>query len=199
VLNLKSRCSAVALTFAFNFWGCQRPMQQPQNAGSDRQSALWRSYLDLAENAERGRQHDIARQYYVAAAAATTEPLASAEIAKRFAGTLASWGHLEQATTQLELCVAQAPQRPDAWHDLGMLRYQTGDITGAITALQRSIALLPNDPRSRIALAALHWTTSQWALALAQYQALQQMELTDPVKKKVTWAIATLTAKLASH
>jgi Tfp pilus assembly protein PilF len=176
---------------------CQHP-PLPASGTANRGQTAWRYHLNMAENAERARQHDNARAHYRAAAAATHDRAATAEIAKRFADTLASWGQLDEATTQLEFCVAQAPQRADAWHDLGMLRYQTHNIAGAITALQQSIAVLPTDPRSRIALAALHWSTSQWALALAQYEALQQMDLADAVKQKVTWAIATLQNKIAA-
>src|SRR5262249_51953965 len=94
--------------------------------------------------------------------------------------------------------VGEDPAAARAWHDLGILRHQLGDDAGARTALERAVTLAPDDPRPRIALAALLWQSGDLDGARAQYQALLGLDLPDNVRAKVEWAISTLARATAA-
>lgn len=150
-----------------------------------------RQQVASAEDAEKARQHDVARTRYEAAIASAHEPVDIAFARREYAETLISWGELEPAIAQLE---AAAAAHPDAgtFHDLGILRHHEGDDAGATLALERAKELAPNDPRPRIALAALRWSRGDTAGATTEYRALLQLDLPDRLRTKVQWALDQL-------
>lgn len=154
-----------------------------------------RAEVELAERAELARDHAAARRHYEAAVrrAVAAGEQESVRFARReFTDTLISWGELAEAGAQLEQLVALVPDDAAAWHDLGMVRHGSGDDRGALAAMGRAKALLPDDPRPRIALAALLWKRGARGEARAEYQALLGLELPDRVRDKVRWALEQL-------
>lgn len=95
------------------------------------------------------------------------------------------------ATTRRELA-ALRPRDAAAWHDLGVVRANLGDRAGAAEALTRAKTAAPDDPRPRLALAALRWADGDRAGARLEYQALLALDLGDRVRAKVEWAIGEL-------
>lgn len=152
----------------------------------------WQQQLALAQQAERKRAHFEARAHYQAAYQAAPTAQAHAQVARQFADTLLSWGEFTEAQTQLELVVTHQPSQAAGWHDLGMVRFRLGLPAGAEVALRRAVALMPREPRPRIALAALLWANHRGADALREYQALRQLALPAAVRSKVDWAITQL-------
>ena len=145
-----------------------------------------------ADRSEAARDHDTARQRYLAAIAAAPDA-ASAKFARRdFADTLISWGELDAAIAQLQAITDLDPLSAATWHDLGILREHQGDIAGAVTALRKARELAPVDPRPRLALAAIAWQHGDLTGATTEYRALLTLELPDRVRAKVQWALAQL-------
>lgn len=151
-----------------------------------------KSEIELAEQAERKRQHDVARVHYEQAVALAADPASSAYARREFAETLASWGEVAEAIAHLERSVALVGDNAGAWHDLGILRHNAGDLAGARTALERAKALAPDDFRPRVALAALRWKTGDKAGAKLEYEQLLELELPDRLRTRVKWAIGEL-------
>jgi Flp pilus assembly protein TadD len=154
--------------------------------------------IAAAENAERQRRHDLAREHYEKAVAAAHDPESIAFARHEFAETLVTWGEIGAAIRQLEGAVAAKPDDAGAWHDLGLARHHEGDGPGAVTALRRARAIAPLDPRPRIALAALFWAQCQrdrvhpCADAVAEYRGLLELDLPANVRSKVRWALDEL-------
>jgi Flp pilus assembly protein TadD len=157
-----------------------------------RPSATVRAEIEQAETAERARQHDVARAHYQRAVAAANDPASIAFARREFAETLITWGEVPEAMAQLEGVVAAAPDHAASWHDLGILRHNQGDDAGAATALERAKDLAREDPRPRIALAALRWQRGDRAGAQAEYRALLDLDLPTKVREKVKWALQEL-------
>ncbi|MDX2093880.1 MAG: tetratricopeptide repeat protein [Kofleriaceae bacterium] len=155
-------------------------------------STTVRAEIEQAEAAERVRQHDLARAHYQRAVAAAKDPASIAFARREFAETLMTWGEVPEAIAQLEGVVAAAPDHAAAWHDLGILRHNQGDDAGATIALERARGLLPEDPRPRIALAALRWQRGDRAGAQAEYRALLELDLPPKLRDKVKWALEEL-------
>ena len=151
-----------------------------------------RSEIDRAEEAERARKHDVARVHYERAIALAKDPASAAFARREFAETLATWGEVPAAISQLEVSVQLIADDARAWHDLGILRHNQGDMPGAITALERARTLAPEDFRPRVALAALRWKTGDRAGARAEYQHLLELELPERLRAKVKWALEQL-------
>ena len=148
--------------------------------------------IERAETAEKARQHDVARVHYERAVASAQDPASIAFARREFAETLITWGELDEAKAQLETVVSAKPDDPAAWHDLGLLRHNRGDVPGAIDALSRARDLAPKDPRPRVALAALRWKTGDKAGAATEYRALLELELPERLRAKVQWALGEL-------
>lgn len=148
--------------------------------------------IDLAEQAERQRKHDVARVHYEKAVALASDPASNAYARREFAETLASWGEVPEAIVQLEQAVALVDDNPAAWHDLGILRHNRGDVAGATTALARAKELAPGDFRPRVALAALRWKSGDKTGAKTEYEQLLELELPTRLREKVKWALAEL-------
>jgi len=151
-----------------------------------------RDEIAQAETAERARQHDVARVHYERAVAGARDPASIAFARREFAETLITWGELDEAKAQLEAVVVAKPDDAATWHDLGIMRHNRGDMTGAMTALMRARELAPKDPRPRVALAALRWKSGDRAGAATEYRGLLELELPDRLRAKVQWALGEL-------
>ncbi len=151
-----------------------------------------RAEIQQAETAEKARRHDVARVHYERAVANARDPASIAFARREFAETLITWGELDEARTQLETVVAVKADDPAAWHDLGLLRNNRGDVTGALDALSRARDLAPKDPRPRVALAALRWKSGDRPGATTEYRGLLELELPDRLRAKVQWALDQL-------
>lgn len=155
-------------------------------------SAGTRSAIDRAEAAELKRDHAAARAAYEDAVAHAPDPPSEIFARREYASSLESWGEIPGAIVQLEAIVRLDPRHAPSWHDLGILRHAQGDDAGALHALRTARDLAPTDPRPRIALAALLWSTGDRAGAAAEYRALLGLELPDRVRAKVEWALTQL-------
>jgi Flp pilus assembly protein TadD len=155
-------------------------------------AASVKAEIALAEEAERKREHDIARAHYERAIALARDPASGAYARREFAETLATWGEIREAIAQLEVSVQLIGDDPATWHDLGILRHNQGDLAGAVTALERARTLAPADFRPRVALAALRWKSGDRAGARAEYEGLLGLELPDRLRAKVKWALEQL-------
>jgi Flp pilus assembly protein TadD len=166
-------------------------------ASSAKPSQSTLSAVEKAEAAELRRDHDTARALYLDAIAKAPDKASERYARHEMTETLLSWGELDAGAEQLEAIVAIAPDDAAAWHDLGIVRHHQDDNPGAIEALSRSRDLKPNDPRPRIALAALLWKTGDQPGALREYTELHRLELPERVREKVEWAIRQLTPSAA--
>jgi len=154
--------------------------------------ALVRAEVEQAEAAEKARRHDIARTHYQRAIELAGDADSIAFARHEYAETLVTWGDAPEARAQLELAVAAQPGDPGAWHDLGVVRHNTGDDPGAIRALARAEQLAPDDVRPRTALAALYWKLGDRASAAREYRDMLALDLPDRLRAKVEWALAAL-------
>ncbi|HEU0036887.1 MAG TPA: tetratricopeptide repeat protein [Kofleriaceae bacterium] len=150
------------------------------------------SELDQAEAAERMRRHDIAREHYERAVASARDPQSVGIANREFAETLATWGEYDQSIAHYERAVAATPGDPQAWNDLGLVRFKVGNVAGAVTALERARGLAPGDFRPRRNLAAALWASGDKARAAAEYRAMLELDLPGPLRKKVEWALEQL-------
>lgn len=153
--------------------------------------------LEQAEARERARRYDEARNLYRSAVDTAPDDRSRAYAARRFAAALLFWGELEAAEAELVTVVRLEPADPAAWHDLGIVRHRRGDIAGAEHALRRALANAPRDPRPRIALAALLVNERRLREALAQYEALLELELPERTRAAVERGIELLRRELS--
>jgi Tfp pilus assembly protein PilF len=166
-----------------------------------------RAEVRAAEDAERARQHDVARAKYQQAVADARDPASIGFAKNRFGETLATWGEYDEAQRMLEGAVAATPGEPSAWYDLGIVREHGGDSHGALDAFERAKRLVPSDWRPRRTLAALHWKLAAECLratpdaptcggeveaAKAEYRGMLALDLPARLRTKVEWALAQL-------
>ena len=173
----------LAIVLALGACGHARPPQP---------SAVVRTEVERAEQAEKARQHDVARTHYQRAVAEAKDPPSIAFARREYAATLISWGEIAEAIAQLEGAVAADPKDAAAWHDLGILRHDQGDDLRALDALEHAREASPKDPRPRVALAALRWKRGDRAGATVEYRELLELDLPDRLREKVKWALAEL-------
>lgn len=151
-----------------------------------------RADIVRAEDAEKARRHDEARMYYERAVAAARDPASIHFAHREYGETLATWGEVEAAKTHLEKAVAAVATDPIAWQMLGIVRRKLGDIPGAVAALETSKRLAPRAWIPRRDLAVLHWSLGHRAEALAEYEAMLDLDLPQRLREKVEWAIHEL-------
>lgn len=152
-----------------------------------------RAEIAQAEQAEKGRRHDLAKIHYEKAIAGAKDPASIGYAHREYAETLATWGEYPLAIQHLETALAARPVDPHAWHDLGVLKHNQGDHATAIKAFETSRTQAPKDPRPRVALAALRWKLGDKAGAATEYRNLLELDLPDRLRAKVEWAIRELT------
>jgi len=165
--------------------------------------------IEAAEAAEAKRQHFAAREHYeraIAAAERRGDASAIGYARREMAETLATWGENDAARTQLEAAVVATPSDAIAWQMLGILRAKAGATAGAFAALEKSKAIAPRAWIPRRDIAVLHWSlgdgrardpdpakaAAHRAAALAEYEAMLELELPDRLREKVQWAIGVL-------
>ena len=154
--------------------------------------------IEQAETAERARRHDEARLHYQRAVASAKDPASIAFARREYGETLMSWGEFPEAIAQLEGVIAVDPGHVASWNDLGLLHHNQGNDTRALEALERAKTLAPRDFRPRRNLAVLRWKRGDRAGALAEYQAMLELELPDRLEAKVKWALEELGKPLGS-
>ena len=155
-------------------------------------AASTRSILDQARKEERARRYDRARELYLRATREAPDRGSEAIAWRELGSALIFWGELEEAAQALGRVVAIDPAAISAWHDLGIVRARLGDVTGAERAFHRAIALAPEEPRPRVALAALLVRQRRWDDALAQYRRLERLDLPETTRRAVGRAIEIL-------
>ncbi len=64
-------------------------------------------------------------------------------------------GNLQRAESACEAILTVDPNRPEAWHLLGLLRNQSNDARGAIELIRQAIDLDPTNARFHFSLAAV--------------------------------------------
>jgi Flp pilus assembly protein TadD len=161
-------------------------------AHGPRANPATRSALAEAETALKRRDYDAASAAYDRAVAAATATADRTLARRERAEARLFMGDLAGAEVDLAAVAELVPDDPRAWHDLGIVRANLGDPGGAAAALTRAKGLAPDDLRPRLALAALAWRHGDRARARAEYQALLDLELPDPVRSKVRWALDQL-------
>jgi Flp pilus assembly protein TadD len=166
-----------------------RPPRTAQPASSTR------ALLAEAHRAERERRYDRARELYLRAAREAPDRASQATAWRELGSALIFWGELAEAQSALERVVAIAPDQVSAWHDLGIVRTRRGDRPGAERAFRRAILLAPEEPRPRIALAALLVVERRWEDALDQYRVLERLDLPERTARAVKRAIELLEAE----
>ena len=150
------------------------------------------SHLEEAETHTRERRYDRARKSYESAIESAPDDLNRAFAAHQFAGAMAFWGEVPAAVGLLEKAVTWDPTLVRAWHNLGILRAKLGNDQSARLALDRAVDLAPNDPRPRIARAALFVRAGALESALADYRALEKLVLPERTRLAVGKAIKLL-------
>lgn len=154
--------------------------------------------LDSARAAERDRDYLRARDLYERAIEAATDRESRAAATRELADALIFWGQYRDAATTLENLTALSPRDPGAWHNLGLVRYRLGHIDAAERALRQAITLAPEDPRPRIAIAALYVNQRRHADAIREYNALLALEdVPDRIRAAARRAIHLLRDDLA--
>lgn len=152
-------------------------------------AASTRALLARAHEAERARRYDRARELYLEAAREAPDRQSEALAWRELGSALIFWGELDEAARALGRVVAIDPGAVSAFHDLGIVRAKLGDPAGAERAFRRAIALAPEEPRPRVALAALLVGQRRWNDALAQYRALERLELPEAMRRAVGRAV----------
>ncbi len=155
-------------------------------------AASTRALLGKAREAERARRYDRARELYLRATREAPARPSQALAWRELGSALIFWGELDEAARALGRVVAIDPGAVSAWHDLGIVRAKLGDQAGAERAFRRAIALAPEEPRPRVALAALLVRQRRWNDALAEYRALERLELPEAMRRAVARAIQLL-------
>lgn len=125
----------------------------------------------------------------------------------RFGETLLTWGEYREGAVQLEASVAAYPNDPAPWHNLGLVREQLGNLSGAAEAFERARDLVPTDWRPRISLAELRWHVAAQcfrnppphehcsalvATTQDEYRALLALSIPALLREKVQWALQQL-------
>ena len=178
--------AAVALTVLAGACGGARAEERQEPAASTR------ALLTRAREAERARRYDRARELYLRATREAPDRHSQALAWRELGSALIFWGELDEASRALGRVVAIDPGAVSAWHDLGIVRAKLDDPAGAERAFRRAIALAPEEPRPRVALAALLVRQRRWNDALAEYRVLARLELPEAMRKAVARAIQLL-------
>lgn len=151
-----------------------------------------------AEAAEKARRYDLADALYLQARSEAPDAPSHAVAALAHGRALIFWGEYQRARDALQEATQHGPGDAGAWHDLGMVRHQLGDLPGAEVAFRRAIDASPRDARPRLALAALLWKQRRHHDALREYESLAALDLPERVHDRVLWAIDTLRRLVAT-
>ncbi len=108
-----------------------------------------------------------------------------------------SRGEFQRALTELSSAVRQDPQNYKHWRELGVALFQVRQFEKAISALERSRQLQPNDSRTLFFLGFSHELEGRFAEAIAIYGEYRRRTLFDPMAKQLQARISKLSVKLA--
>lgn len=89
-------------------------------------------------------------------------------------------GRGEQAASALEGSLEAQDFRPQGWYQLGLLRFQQGDVTGAEEALRKALAQEPNLSTALLPLARVHLAQGQVPRAYALLRRADAVLAGDP-------------------
>ena len=106
-------------------------------------------------------------------------------------------GEFQYALTQLSAAVRQDQQNFKHWRELGVALFQVRQFEKAISALERSRQLQPNDSRTLFFLGYSHELEGRFAEAIAVYGEYRRRTLFDPMAKQLQARISQLNVKLA--
>ena len=168
---------------------CAHP-PPPQDPGK-----VVRGDLDRAEDAERHRQHDVARTEYERAVADAKDPQSISLARREFAETLGTWGELPKAIEVLERAAQLVPGDAPVWNDLGVFYHLQGDDRKALAALEKSKQLAPRDWHPRRQLAMLLVVMHDYDRATEEYRAMLDLDLPDRLRAAVHKALELLAAQ----
>lgn len=85
-------------------------------------------------------------------------------------------GDLQRAESACEAILTLDPNRPDAWHLLGLLRDDGNDARGAIELLRQAIDLDPTNPQYHFSLAAVFQRLGHGQRARQVYRHARQLD-----------------------
>jgi len=152
-----------------------------------------------AEDAEKLRQYDRARQLYQQAERAAKDAPSRAFAARALGKALIFWGQYPDAAAALGRAVAAQPSQVESWHDLGVVNVQLNRETEAERAFKTSIRLLPGAPYSRLALAALLVNQRRFGEAIAQYEQLKRQRLPKNYRDAIARALKLLRSEMQAQ
>ncbi len=138
------------------------------------------SLLNAAQNAERKRDYNTARELYLQAIREAPDRQSAAIANREMASALVFWGEYESAEKRLLASLEQDGKQARVWHDLGLVQDHQDKSASALVSLHKAVALAPKEPRVRIAYAALLVKQSRFSDAIVQYEAL--LKLPIPVR-----------------
>ena len=123
-------------------------------ARGDRPGALELAHaaLQRVENLPllRHLEEGLARQ-----SGSTPDVSAAPELWRRYGGTLARAGHLEEGRAALEIALALEPDSYRARIDAGTVAFMRAELEDALTHFEHAAALMPGDPEPLASLAAI--------------------------------------------
>jgi len=153
-----------------------------------------RADLDRAEDAERHRNHDLARTEYERAIADASDPDSISNARREYAETLGTWGETAKALEVLERGAELVPNNAPLWNDLGIFYHVAGNDPKALTALEKAKQLAPRDWRPRRQLAMLLVVMHDYERATVEYRAMLDLDLPDRLRAAVHKALDLLAA-----
>ncbi len=104
------------------------------------------------------------------------------------------------ARARFEAAVAIDGSLWEAWHDLGLLRSQDGDLDGATKAFDRALAVNPAHVPTRLARAETHRAAGRSKDARGDYEAvLRESSPDDPSRRDAAARLASLLRDAGDH
>lgn len=148
--------------------------------------------LKAAEDAERKRDYNLARQLYQQAIDDAPDAQSAAIANREMASALVFWGEYEGAEARLRASLAHDETQARVWHDLGLVQDHQDKPTDALTSLEIAVSLAPKAPRVRIAYAALLVKQARFSDAIIQYEALLKLPIPPRIESAAHKALLLL-------
>jgi tetratricopeptide (TPR) repeat protein len=126
-------------------------------------------WVELGYALELSHRYDEAlEQYDHAAEVAPSDPLGPLTGGLR----ATRWGEAELAEPRLGEALRREPRNAEAWHALGLVRVQRGDLDGAVIAYSSGLRADPQAIEDHVGLATIALLRGDAAAALSQYDAI---------------------------
>ncbi|HEX3773225.1 MAG TPA: tetratricopeptide repeat protein [Polyangiaceae bacterium] len=126
-------------------------------------------WVELGYALELSHRYDEAlEQYDRAAEIAPRDPLGPLTGGLR----AARWGETELAEPRLSEALRRDPRNAEAWHALGLVRVQRGDLDGAVVAYRSGLQADPRAVEDHVGLATVALLRGDAATALAEYDVI---------------------------